>query len=272
MEPVDPERVDADVSVMNSVAILVSSCDSFFDVWRPFAFFFRKFWPDCSLPVYLITNHLKIRSSFVRTISVGEDRGWASNMKCALGQIDAPHVLYLQEDYFLTAPVDTRQLNADLAYALANDVDAFCFRARSDLEPGFEPLNSRFGIVPPDSDGRTRCQLTLWKRDSLLSVLHEGDTAWEMESCGSERTREMQVLSYISRENTPISYLMSAVVRGLWTREAIEMCAQEKVGIVPRFRGSYSQLPLLRRWRRAQTRRALSGALLRQKISSVELE
>ncbi|MGZ4985602.1 MAG: hypothetical protein ACXV8A_05885 [Chthoniobacterales bacterium] len=242
---------------MNSIAIVVSSCDAFFDAWRPFAFFFRKYWADCPFPVYLITNELPVRSDLIRAISVGQDRGWASNLKRALDEIDATRILYLQEDYFLDAPVRAEQFASDVDYAIAHDVDAFYFRARAELEHGFEPLNDRFGIVPRNSDGRTRCQLALWKRDSLLAVLRDDENAWEMESGGSGRTREMRILSYSSRENAPISYLMSAIVRGLWTREALAMCAAANVAIEPRFRGIYSPNEWLQRWRRAQTRRRL---------------
>src|SRR5205085_6158728 len=161
-----------------SIAILVSSCDAFFDAWRPFAFFFRKYWTDCPFPAYLITNELHVRSSFLRAIRVGQDRGWASNLIQALQQIDAARILYFQEDYFLQRLVDREQLARDMDYAIANDVDAFYFRARAQLEPDFQPLNERFGVVPVESDGRTRCQLSLWKRESLLSILRDGETAW----------------------------------------------------------------------------------------------
>jgi hypothetical protein len=249
--------------VVGSIAIVVSSCDAFFDCWRPFAFFFRKFWGDCPFPVYLIVNQLRIRSAFLRAIAVGEDRGWASNLQIALPQIREPHVLYFQDDYFLNAPIQRERLAADFAYALEHKADAFCFRARSDLEAGFQPINDRFGVVPRDSDGRTRCQVTLWKRDALLSVLRTAENAWEMESRGSERTREMLALSYSSRENAPIPYLMSAIVRGLWTPEALLMCKQNNLRIATHFRGKYSRNSLLRKLRRARTRLHLPFELAR---------
>src|SRR5205085_10282930 len=93
----------------SSVAVLVSSCDAFFDAWRPFVFFFRKHWSDCPFPVYLINNELRIRSKIVEPISVGLDRNWASNMMVALGSIRHPYVLYFQEDYFLNGPVRSNQ-------------------------------------------------------------------------------------------------------------------------------------------------------------------
>jgi hypothetical protein len=115
----------ADVPSMNalrkfadSVTVLVSSCDAFFDAWRPFAFFFRKFWPECPFRIRLITNRLEVRSSLIRALPVGKDLGWASNTQLALERIATPYVLYLQEDYFLTAPVDSAQLARDFSYAL----------------------------------------------------------------------------------------------------------------------------------------------------------
>jgi len=256
----------------SSVAIVVSSCDAFFDAWRPFAFFFRKHWSDCPFPVFLIVNELRVQSEFIRPVSVGEDRNWASNMKTALGRIDAPRVLYLQEDYFLSAPVREEQLAADFAYAFEHDVDSFCLRARSRREAAFEPINNRFGVVPRDSDGRTRCQPTLWKREQLLSVLRDGETAWEMEARGSDRTRDMLAMSYSTREGVSLPYLMSAIVRGLWTRGALAMCEQNNVRIKPHFRGTYSEYSPVRRWRRARTQRRLTKELPLARAGVIDLD
>ena len=117
----------------SSVAIVVSSCDRFFDAWRPFAFFFRKFWPDCPFPVYLIVNRLRARSNWIRVFRVGSDQGWASNMETALREISASHILYMQEDYFLTGSVDRSRLAADIAFALERDAASFRFSGR---DPG----------------------------------------------------------------------------------------------------------------------------------------
>src|SRR5215212_3099848 len=100
----------------SSVAVVVSSCDAFFDAWRPFVFFFRKHWADCPFPVHLIVNRLNVRSSVVQPISVGPDREWASNMMAALDSIPQPYLLYFQEDYFLTGKVNNGLLVEDLVY------------------------------------------------------------------------------------------------------------------------------------------------------------
>src|SRR4029434_7862382 len=107
----------------------------------------------------------------------------------------------------------------DFAQIMNSGAESLCFRARSEPDAGFQPLNERYGIVPLTSDGRTRCQVTLWKRNALQSILREGERACNFEARGSTRAQDMQILSYRSRENAPIQYLMSAISRGLWMPE-----------------------------------------------------
>jgi hypothetical protein len=256
----------------SSVAVVVSSCDAFFDAWRPFVFFFRKYWDDCPFPIFLITNRLKVRSRVLQPISVGPDRDWASNMMTALDSIPQSHLIYFQEDYFLNGKVNNALLAEDIAYAWDHDAASFCFHARGHLEPNFEPLNERFGVVPRDSDGRTRLQVTLWKKEALLATLRPGESAWDMEARGSERTRDLLALSYLQRGDRPIPYLMSAIVRGLWTPEALALCQQAGIEIQPRFRSVHSDAAWLRRFRRGADRITLALALARQGTHLIDLD
>ena len=255
-----------------SVAVVVSSCDAFFDCWRPFAFFFRKFWGDCPFPVYLIINELEIRSDFLRPLSVGKDEGWATNMQRALSQIDVPYILYFQEDYFLTDKVEEEQLAADFAYAMEENVASLCFFDLALLEPDFVPTHGRFGVVPADSKGRTRLQATLWKKDVFASLLRPGENAWNMEARGSKRTRDLVQLSYGPMIAPPINYLMSGVVRGLWTPQARALCHANGVVIRPNFRPDLALTKWRRRWRRAVGRARLAQALLAQRGRAVDLD
>ncbi|HEX7516570.1 MAG TPA: hypothetical protein VF345_04720 [Chthoniobacterales bacterium] len=256
----------------SSVAIIVSSCDAFLDAWRPFVFFFRKHWSDCPFPIFLIVNRLRVRSNFLQPITVGPDRNWASNMQVALAQIAQPYILYLQEDYFLNGSVKRGQLASDFAYAFDRDAASFCFYGRSKLERDFLPLNDRFGIVPRDSDGRTRLQVTLWKKDVLQSTLRPGESAWNMEARASGRTRDLLALSYMGRDNVPIPYLMSAISRRLWTPQAISLCQSEHLRIHPRFRLEHSDVAWCRRLRRGLGRARLALALARQGNHEIDLD
>ncbi|HEV3409445.1 MAG TPA: hypothetical protein VG095_04075 [Chthoniobacterales bacterium] len=257
----------------DSVTLLVSSCDAFFDAWRPFAFFLRKFWPDCPFAVRLITNHLEVRSSLIHALPVGSDRGWASNMRIALERIATPYLLYIQEDYFLTAAVDNAQLARDLSYALERGAASLCFYDLSGIgETALALPGDRLVEVPAESKGRTRLQATLWNREALLSVLRPGDSAWQMEAQGSERTRHLLMLAYARTETAPIRYLSSAIIRGLWTPEALALCHAHGLEIEPHFRRQLVQGKYRRRWQRALSRAGLLLAQARQRGNPVDLD
>ncbi|MGH7936698.1 MAG: hypothetical protein ACREF8_06785, partial [Chthoniobacterales bacterium] len=255
----------------SSIAILVSSCDAFFDAWKPFVAFFEKFWSDCPLDAFLLTNQLTVRSDRFQPLATGEDRAWSSNLLAALARLPHPYVLYLQEDYFLTAPVARAQLAQDFAEAVAVEADSLCFHARVEPDPGFRWLNDRYGAMAIDSDFRTRCQVTLWKRSALQSILREGETAWNFEARGSARTQAMEILSYKRLDDPPIPYLMSAISRGLWTPEAVTMCREHGVAIEPFFRPLSAPQPWQQRLRRALGRVRLKRALRRQADRVIQL-
>jgi hypothetical protein len=202
---------------------------------------------------------------------VGEDRGWSTNLLAALADMPQSHVLYFQEDYFLNAPVHTEQLAKDFAYVIDSGASALCFRARSAPDRGTVAVNDRFGLVPLASDGRTRCQVTIWKRSDLQSILRQGETAWDFEARGSARTQAMTILSYLHRDNTPIPYLMSAISRGLWMPEAISLCRAHSVEMEPRIRPLFSKTPWKRRLLRALGRVRLRQALRKQAGDPIQL-
>jgi hypothetical protein len=241
----------------DQVAVIVSSYDGFFDAWRPFAFFFRKFWPDCPLPLYLITNHLEVQSQFIRGIRVGADHGWASNMQQALQHIRTPYIFYLQEDYFLTAPVDAEQLARDFDFALQQNADCFHFVDLALMEPEFRPANPPFAVVPQESQGRTRLQAALWKRAAVESLLLPGEDAWNMEARGNARSRDLLIYSYGPNELPPLRYLISGIVRGLWTPEALALFREHGFTLRPRFRLEFQPHKWQQRWRRAWGRAVL---------------
>ena len=257
------------------VAVLVSSCDRFFDAWRPFAAFWLRHWPAQGLPwpVFLIVNRLAVRSEWLTPLTVGPDRGWADNLRLALGRIDADYLLYLQEDYFLTAAPDADGLAAMAAAARAQDVDVLCLRA---MPPGYGaedwprvPAGIGEGLseIPAGSPWRGRLQAAFWRRTALLEVLRAGESAWDFEARAAERLRSLRAWTVTGGTDAAraLPYLSSAIVRGLWTPEARRLCSEQGVYIDPDCRGTSSddpgscrrrraldrlRLPLARQWQR----------------------
>ncbi|HET7512746.1 MAG TPA: hypothetical protein VFJ88_08260, partial [Chthoniobacterales bacterium] len=77
--------------------------------------------------------------------------------------------------------------------------------------------------------------------------------------------------SYERRDNTPLPYLMSAISRGFWMADAIELCRRHGVAIEPFFRPVYSPHSWQRRIRRTLARRRLERALRDQRGRVIRL-
>ncbi|HEX8280030.1 MAG TPA: hypothetical protein VF551_01525, partial [Chthoniobacterales bacterium] len=127
-------------------------------------------------------------------------------------------------------------------------------------------------VVPVESKGRTRLQVTLWERDAFASAIVSGEDAWQMEARGSARTRDLLILSYARNTPPPIPYLMSGIVRGLWTPEAIALCRAHDLPIRPAFRPTLATGKWQRRWRHALGRAGFALAYARQRGNAVELD
>jgi hypothetical protein len=176
-----------------SAVVLVSSCDAYEDVWHPFFTLFFRYWPDCLFPVYLIANHMSYPDDRVTTILVGEDRGWATNIRQALSRLPCPYVIYMQEDYLLTKPVDTKQILNLLSYMQLRN--AGCLRLFPCPGPDLPvPDNKEVGIIVQTAEYRVSLQAAVWDKKVLEYLLVDGETAWHMEILGTQRSRALDVL------------------------------------------------------------------------------
>ncbi len=218
------------------IAVIVSSCDEYRDAWAPFFYFFGKRWPDCPWPVYLVTNHGLYRDPLVSCLAVGRDRGWADNLGFALDRIGCRHFVYLQEDYFLTRPVQTDVLAEDINFCRhSNAAYLGLWPIPTPDELSFQN-HPRIGRLAPGAQMRVSLQAAIWDTAVLRSLMRPGESAWDMEKLGSDRSRDLLFLRMNSAETTSLDYFYTAIVRGAWERGAVEMCERENIRLNLRFR------------------------------------
>ena len=220
-----------------ALAVVVSSCDAFADVWEPFFTLFFRYWPDCPYPVFLIANERRFDHPRVTTLCVGPDRGWAANLRHALQRVPGTHLLYLQEDYLLRRPVDTRRMATLFEQAVA--AGAACLRlyptpGPDQPNPGGPP---GIGSIGADAPYRVSLQAAIWERRTLEALLVEGESGWHMETLGSARSRALAA-PFLSVErhlrddgelDVAIPYVCTAVVKGKWIPAAVALCRAEGI-------------------------------------------
>ena len=214
----------------SKAAILVTSCDKYQDLWEPFFTLFFRYWPDCPYPVYLGTNHLRYDNNRVKTIGVGDDTDWSSSFRCMLEQIPQPYVIVLIEDYLLTQHIDTTVIEGLITYM--EDKGAGCLRLYPcpgpDLPCSDNPLG---GEISKGADYRLSLQAAIWNKQTLLELLRDGESAWELELNGTKRTNDLDVPFLCVTGNSPIPYFCTGVVKGKWVREAVELCEKEGIEV-----------------------------------------
>ncbi len=218
-------------------AVLVSSCDAYSDAWQPFFTLFFRYWPDCPFPVYLISNYQRYDDPRVISVLIGEDKKWASNLRVAIDKMAVPHLIYMQEDYFLRSPVDTTYLNKIIDYSDKNK--AACVYLFPDFSSGLpdysmeEIVSGGKGLglkkISPEAGRGISLQVALWNTDALGKIMRDGESGWDMEERGGKRSKDYLFLT-VSKPT--VDYLpQTGIVKGKWVVSAIKLCRREGVKI-----------------------------------------
>lgn len=216
-------------SQINPTSILVSSFDRYSVCWEPFCHGLTKYWPDHFQPLYFITNEKDPPCG--KAIKVGQDRGWAANLLYALEQIESPYILYAQEDYWLNALVNSPVISDYVQWLDADIADYIR------LYPAPPPTlafagDDRLGVLEPHAEYRTSLQMALWRKSVLQALLRPGETPWQFEVQGSQRSQVYaERFLCVQKRQHGIQYLFTAIVDGEWSPKAFEYAEQEEVDI-----------------------------------------
>lgn len=236
-------------AAVESTAILVVSCDRYRDVWGPFFTLFWRYWPDCPYPVYLGANQEVYPDPKVQTILVGPDLKWSPGLLKMLRDLPRPDLLYLQEDFLLSGPVDTAWVKDLIAYAKAKK--AGCLRLMP-IPGASHPCPDRddVGELPKGSQYRVSMQAAWWEKRVLSSLIQEQEPMVQFEVQASRRSVELPeaFLSLREGKGYPLNYFTTAVVRGRWEPAAVRFCRREGIRVDLQAR---PMLPISYRLRRA---------------------
>ena len=225
---------------MADYSVYISSCDGYSDCWEPFFTLLERFWPDCSHPLYLGSEYMDSpRPDRVTALALCKSHGvpsservpWSRFTRWALEAIPSPLVLFLQEDFFLKAPVKDEEVeritemmeaHPEIACVHLTDQGPLA-EGPSDEFPGMDVLKLKQRY-------RVSCQAALWRKDELLALLRDKESAWEYEEFGSARSAAMGHLYLgVSRkivrlgEYEIIPYLFTGIVQGRWIKEVVSL-------------------------------------------------
>lgn len=212
-----------------NTAVIMITCQKFKQLWGPFFILLDKYWSDCYYKKYMITDFGGYDG--VENIELKKDYGFSSNLIYAFDKIKENKIIYFQEDYLATGPFNNKRIKNYDNYM--NDKNIGCLRLVPCPGPSQEYDEEKtLGILRKGDAYRVSTQTAIWKKETLLSILKHGESGQQFETLGTKRSEDLseQFLS-VFRGESPTPYYITAIVRGVWQEEAIELLKKENISI-----------------------------------------
>jgi len=235
-----------------SLAVLVNSSRGYRDCWFPFFRLLEIHWPECRFPLYLNVEEGTYEHPSLEVRCLTHPPGpsasripWSDQLLASLEMIPERYVLYMQEDYFLDAPVDHGRLEECLTNAAGAGlgcVHLTPFGAHGGRRTAELPY---LVDVPRISHYRFSTQAAIWDKAVLASYVRPGESAWETEILGTLRSwsRPEPVRTVTQRDAhgaRPImSYTGTGIIRGKWHPALQPLFARHAIDVDFTKRGFY---------------------------------
>ncbi len=208
-------------------AIVVISFDGYKDLWDIFFECYEKFFPDCTLPIYLITNHEVPNYQHVTVVTTGDEISWSGRVRIALEKIPEETLLVLLEDYFLCEKTNSTKIDELFQIFAEHDYDYL----RVIPIPFQHKRKSRGAYqLDPSALYGVNLQAAIWKKEYLQKLLYDDDfSAWEFEA-RQKSNSAMRIDGNCATLNyTGLNYL-NGVIQGKWYPRTVKQL--KKNGII----------------------------------------
>lgn len=217
---------------MNNVTILVGTCDRYGATWPAFCHGLNKHWADRPWPVKATTNYLDFPCG--DGLKVGTDKDWATTVKLSLQKLDTTVVFWMLDDTWLTGSPDTTVLKQFVQCVLDGKLDYIrLIKTATAKSAGQTPFDKRLFFLKKTAQYRTSVAPSIWRRQTFINTLKEGESAWDFETIGSKRSTghicccpyftDWDHLPHVAKPK----WGWGPVKRGLWTGDAKRYALQE---------------------------------------------
>ena len=222
------------VSDTPAYSIFVNSTDTFADTWEPFFHLLDDFWPQ-TRPVILNTElstftHPRVPILCTQVARPGETRiPWGECMLRALDHIPTETFVYLQDDYFLDAPVRADVVEEAVRIVEREGLDCLRLMECGGAGP-YEPTPYPWlRSVARDATYRISLQAGVWTKTGIRTYVRAHESPWQMEIWGSKRASRIPgriwAVSrdvYSEEHEQVVPYTPTGIVQGRWSRAIVE--------------------------------------------------
>jgi len=205
------------------ISLVIVSCDKYKDLWDSFFYFFKKYWSNCSLQTYLITNFIDYKGIDVVTIQIGDDKSYTENLLSAIEQVPSDWILLWLEDCMFSHNLDLGKIDQVLSTAISTPNLGY-LKLSNDLPISYDCPNSFFGKIPKGVKYRSAIGMALYRKDVLKKLLVPGENAWQADksAASDDLVEDFYALASNFFKN-PLFPYVNTVVKGEWSWAAIKI-------------------------------------------------
>lgn len=216
---------------INTVSVIVSSCDKYNHAWPVFKHSFNKYWPDCPYPIYFITNELN--APIGTTIKTGEDKGWSNQMIKAINNIDSELIIFLLEDYWFTQNVDTKALSELVEFMKRNiGIEHIrLYSSKQSKQIKRESYLLDMDVLNQDESYRASLNAGIWRTNTFKELLEPNKSIWDSEHSMTEKSVEKMFLTVRDMKYIVYNIDNNMIEQGKFTDHARKYMEQECISI-----------------------------------------
>jgi len=207
---------------LDNIAFVVTSCLKYSDCWPVMMQSIKKYWPAIYDRTYILTESAGDFHDDYKFIVLPEDRAWSDNLiyLCEHLKDKYDYVFLAMEDGPLISPIDNKQVNE--YFSTFMEMNGSFLTLLNDPYPSGETVNG-LTKISLDSAYRPTTTCALWRLSKLQDLLVSGESAWDFEKVGANRSRNDD--NYYSFKKTQIK-VFHLVIKGKLFRNVRRGLAQ----------------------------------------------
>ena len=208
------------------ISFVVVSCDKYQGLWEIFFHSFFKYWPDCPYELYLVSNYLEYPSKKVKSIKIGEDSDYGTNLRKISDQIPTDWFIFWFEDTPFSEILNTPRID-DLLSEAQNKNAGSCL-----LVPTYPVVYKKnngdlVGRIPKNVKYRAAIGASLYNKLTFNKLILEGKSAWEHDQNSEPNNWNDNFLALNSSIKEPFFPYSHGVVKGKWCYPFINFLKKE---------------------------------------------
>lgn len=226
--------------ISNKLAVFIDSFDGMADVWPYYFQIFDRYWNQCILHRYLVTNNLEYKTANLECIRTGEDKNWFNMTYKALSYVREEYVFFMIEDDFMSEVADENELAKIVEYMDTEDIFFYRFTC-----PYNFPHDQGFLEVHGDVIYPISIQPAIWRRDKLLEFLLElrnngCKSPWDFERYFIELYKDYNkntVIPGIRYDSRKLFGFTNGIIQGKWDPRIVKFYKKRGIHIDTKTRG-----------------------------------